>query len=101
MLLRLLMLSPVRLTNSIAIAIVMVAEAVFTIAGFIFGQIRTLQRLGWLANISVWLNVIVIIVSKLMGKRVTRNTLLPRGVSPNPKHISLYRRYADPFAHRF
>ena len=32
----------------------MVAEAIFMIAGFLFGQIRTLQRLGWLANIAVW-----------------------------------------------
>lgn len=34
--------------------LVMVAEAVFMIAGFLFGQIRTLQRLGFLANIAVW-----------------------------------------------
>lgn len=32
----------------------MLAEAIFMLAGFVFGQIRTLQSLGWLANISVW-----------------------------------------------
>lgn len=40
-----------------------VAEVVFMLAGFLLGQIRTLQRLGWLANLAVWLNVIVIIMT--------------------------------------
>jgi amino acid permease len=30
---------------------------IFTIIGMIFGSIRSLQRIGWLANLSVWLNV--------------------------------------------
>ena len=38
-----------------------VAEVIFMLLGFIFGQIRTLQRLSWLANIAIWLNVVVII----------------------------------------
>lgn len=33
---------------------------VFAIAGFIIGQIRTLARLGWLANLAVWLNLLII-----------------------------------------
>lgn len=40
-----------------------VAELVFMLAGFLLGQIRTLQRLGFLANIAIWLNVIVIIMT--------------------------------------
>lgn len=40
-------------------------------------------------------------VSRLMGERVTRNTWLSRGVSLSPKHPALYRRHADPVAHRF
>ena len=31
--------------------------------GFILGQIRTLQRLSYLANIAVWLNIIVVIMT--------------------------------------
>jgi hypothetical protein len=38
-----------------------VAEVIFMLLGFLFGQIRTLQRLSWLANIAIWLNVVVII----------------------------------------
>lgn len=29
---------------------------VFAIAGFLFGQVRTLQKFGWLANFAVWIN---------------------------------------------
>lgn len=42
---------------------VMVAEVIFMLLGFILGQIRTLQRLSWLANLAIWLNVIVIIMT--------------------------------------
>ena len=40
-----------------------VAEVIFMLLGFVFGQIRTLQRLSWLANIAIWLNVVVIIAT--------------------------------------
>ena len=33
------------------------------LAGFLLGQIRTLQRLSWLANLAIWLNIIVIIMT--------------------------------------
>ncbi|KAH8808863.1 amino acid transporter-like protein [Xylogone sp. PMI_703] len=34
---------------------------VFAIAGFGLGQVRTLQKYGWVANLAVWLNVFIII----------------------------------------
>lgn len=37
--------------------------------GFLLGQIRTLQRLSWLANLAVWLNVIVIIMTYVLAGR--------------------------------
>ena len=40
-----------------------VAELIFMLLGFIFGQIRTLQRLSFLANIAIWLNVIVVVMT--------------------------------------
>ncbi|KAH9840414.1 Transmembrane amino acid transporter protein [Teratosphaeria destructans] len=43
-----------------------VAELIFMLAGFILGQIRTLQRLSFLANIAIWLNVIVIIMTMVV-----------------------------------
>ncbi|CZR58028.1 related to neutral amino acid permease [Phialocephala subalpina] len=35
---------------------------IFMAAGFIIGQIRTLQRFGWLANFAVWLNLLIIFI---------------------------------------
>ena len=40
-----------------------VAEVIFMAAGFVLGQIRTLQRLSFLANVAIWLNVLVIIMT--------------------------------------
>lgn len=34
---------------------------IWALAGMLFGQIRTLQKLGYLANVAIWLNVFVII----------------------------------------
>lgn len=34
---------------------------IWAILGYIIGQIRTLQRYGWVANLAIWLNVLVII----------------------------------------
>ena len=31
--------------------------------GMILGQIRTLQKFGWVANVSIWLNIITLIVT--------------------------------------
>lgn len=40
-----------------------VCNLIFTIAGFLVGQIRTLQRFGWIANLAIWLNVTVLIIT--------------------------------------
>lgn len=36
---------------------------VWAIIGFIFGQVRTLQKFGWLANLAVWLNLICMFIT--------------------------------------
>lgn len=36
---------------------------VFALSGFIVGQVRTLQKFGWLANAAIWMNVFVIIMT--------------------------------------
>ncbi|KAF8120731.1 transmembrane amino acid transporter protein-domain-containing protein [Boletus edulis] len=40
-----------------------VCNIVWTLAGMIMGQIRTLQKFGWVANFAIWLNVIVIVMT--------------------------------------
>ncbi len=32
-------------------------------AGFFLGQVRTLQKYGWLANAAIWMNVFIIITT--------------------------------------
>ncbi|KAF9877246.1 transmembrane amino acid transporter [Colletotrichum karsti] len=35
---------------------------IFMVAGFVLGQIRTLQRFSWIANMSVWINLLVLFI---------------------------------------
>jgi len=35
---------------------------IFMAAGMVIGQIRTLQRFGWLANFAVWINVLILFI---------------------------------------
>jgi len=50
-----------------------VAEVIFMLLGFLLGQIRTLQRLSFLANIAIWLNVIVIIMTMVVTAKYPPN----------------------------
>ena len=36
---------------------------VWALAGFFMGQIRTLQKFGWLANAAVWINLLIIFIT--------------------------------------
>lgn len=46
---------------------------VWALAGMIFGQIRTLAKLGWLANAAVWMNVFVIISTMALVAKTEPN----------------------------
>lgn len=50
-----------------------VAELIFMLIGFVLGQIRTLQRLSFLANVAIWLNVVVIIMTMVVVHRYPPN----------------------------
>ncbi|PQE03234.1 transmembrane amino acid transporter protein [Rutstroemia sp. NJR-2017a BBW] len=39
-----------------------VCLVIFMAAGLLIGQIRTLQRFGWLANFAVWINVLILFI---------------------------------------
>lgn len=36
---------------------------IFTVAGFIVGQVRTMQKFGYIANLAVWMNLFVIFMT--------------------------------------
>lgn len=50
-----------------------VCNLVWTLAGMIMGQIRTLQKFGHLANFSIWLNVLVIIMTMAVAAHTEPN----------------------------
>ena len=35
---------------------------IWAVLGMFLGQIRTLQKFGWVANLAVWLNVVVMVL---------------------------------------
>ncbi len=40
-----------------------VCVVVWAIVGFVFGQIRTLQKFGWLANFAIWINLLIMFIT--------------------------------------
>jgi hypothetical protein len=40
-----------------------VCLVIFTVIGVVLGQVRTLQRFGWLANFAVWMNMLAVFIS--------------------------------------
>ena len=39
---------------------------IWSVLGMFLGQIRTLQRFGWIANFAVWINVIVMVLTMVV-----------------------------------
>jgi hypothetical protein len=46
---------------------------VFALSGFVIGQVRTLQKYGWLANAAIWMNVFIIITSMGVASKTGPN----------------------------
>jgi len=72
---------------------------VWTLAGFFFGQVRTLQKFGWLANAAVWINVICMIITmgaaahsapNYVGAAESAGATLNNGTSITPDANNVY-----------
>ncbi|KAF2637634.1 hypothetical protein P280DRAFT_500390 [Massarina eburnea CBS 473.64] len=66
---------------------VVVAQTVVTIASCLLGQIRTLQRLSWVSNFAVWLNVFVMIMTMIVTHKYPPNYAaaeIANNVQPGP-----------------
>lgn len=50
-----------------------VCEVIFMVAGAVVGQIRTLQRLGYLANAAVWMNLFIIFMTMGVASNTSPN----------------------------
>jgi len=54
---------------------------VFALVGFFLGQVRTLQKYGWLANAAIWMNVFIIIMSMGVAAHSPPDYLASQGAS--------------------
>ncbi|KAG1847930.1 transmembrane amino acid transporter protein-domain-containing protein [Suillus subluteus] len=62
-----------------------VCNVVWTLAGMVLGQIRTLQKFGKVANLSIWLNIIVLIMTMAFVANSPPNyTASPSGQDTGP-----------------
>ncbi|KAG1855713.1 transmembrane amino acid transporter protein-domain-containing protein [Suillus subalutaceus] len=60
-------------------------NVVWTLAGMVLGQIRTLQKFGKVANLSIWLNIIVLIMTMAFVANSPPNyTASPSGQDTGP-----------------
>ncbi|KAF1957239.1 hypothetical protein CC80DRAFT_40790 [Byssothecium circinans] len=63
------------------------AQAILAIVCCVFGQIRTLQRLSWLSNFAIWLNVFVIVMTMVVTNKYPPNyeaAEIANNVKPGP-----------------
>lgn len=66
---------------------------IWTVLGMFLGQIRTLQRFGWIANLAIWINVIVMIitiaaVSHSVPNYDASNTAYGTDIGPPPPPVT-------------
>jgi hypothetical protein len=52
------------------------------------GQIRTLQRLGWLSNFAIWINLIILFVTMAVVARTPPNYEFSHAVNNRPKILT-------------
>ncbi|KAG1857015.1 transmembrane amino acid transporter protein-domain-containing protein [Suillus subalutaceus] len=62
-----------------------VCNVVWTLAGMILGQIRTLQKFGNIANLAIWLNIIILIMTMAFVANSPPNYIAsPSGTDTGP-----------------
>ena len=64
-----------------------VCSLVFAIAGFMLGQIRTLARFGWLANLAVWTQGVLLILTMVGAGKYAPNYVGAAKQSAHPLNI--------------
>jgi hypothetical protein len=58
------------------------------VTGMFTGQIRTLQRLGWLSNFAIWINLIILLVTMAVVSRTEPNYKFSHETNNRPKVMS-------------
>jgi hypothetical protein len=72
---------------------------IWALVGFAVGQIRTLQKFGWLANVAVWLNLICMFITmgaaansapNYLGSKQSAGAVIDNGVLITPNAQGVY-----------
>jgi hypothetical protein len=71
-----------------------VCLVIFMAAGMVVGQIRTLQRFGWLANFAVWINLLIIFIVMGVAANSAPNIAAVQASTPNFDTTQPVHRYA-------
>lgn len=69
---------------------------IFMAAGMLVGQIRTLQRFGWLANFAVWINVLIIFIWYAVIPVEKRSLVIPLAWVSSPILLQISRQPRHP-----
>src|SRR5579871_2999064 len=69
----------------------------------ILGQIRTLQRFGWIANLAIWLNIVVLIMTMAVVAHTLPNYDMSANLNSIPKGDGIVHTYggAPPYSMGF
>ena len=63
------------------------ASLIWVVTGMFTGQIRTLQRLGWLSNFAIWINMIILLVTMVVVSRTPPNYQFSHATNNRPKDL--------------
>jgi hypothetical protein len=71
--------------------------------GMILGQIRTLQKFGWVANLAIWLNIVVLITTMAVVTHTPPNYAMSEDTNQIPKGDGIVHTYggSPPYAKGF
>jgi len=60
----------------------------------VLGQIRTLQRFGWIANLAIWLNIVVLVMTMGVVANTPPNYTMSANLNSIPKGDGIVHTYA-------
>jgi hypothetical protein len=102
--------SLITISNGLALSIIakfnlcyVVCVIILVIVGMVLGQIRTLQKFGWLANMAVFFNVFIMILTMIVAANSAPNYtaagVLSAGASLQDGSIDLKNGHYPPVKH--
>jgi len=71
--------------------------------GFVLGQVRTLQKFGWIANLAIWINVATLILTMAVVANTAPNYVASEDLNAVPEGDGVVHTYggSPPYAEGF